>query len=390
MFGSWPQRLVPWVLFALPALAFGPRQALTYRPPELKLLAARAGLAAARADYARLGLSGTAGATVQDELAATLGLRLDLSENARLAAESDRQKAEARLRQTLRDGVYRALKAHAGLWQALAAAKAARARLRAARLRLEAAEKRGGPLARATAKNGLEDAELGLELAELDLKAAAQEAKALGLEGPAEPGTLRFVLPAPRPDPSQALAVRTAKARAGAAERGLFTLRLALAYQGDLGYRLEAESQTPSLALTLGPKNPLAPPGTWKAELSARLALDPVAWNRAKDAELAAREAALAAQKQRSEREARLKTLRSRALLLEKRLALAKKALALAEKRLEAARLRHERGLVSALDLANEAAARYEAEAHLAQAWGAYLDAVKAYLDLANGEWRER
>ena len=96
------------------------------------------------------------------------------------------------------------------------------------------------------------------------------------------------------------------------------------------------------------------------------------------------------AQKQRSEREARLKTLKSRALLLEKRLALAKKALALAQKRLEAARLRQERGLVSALDLVNEAAARYEAEARLAQAWGAYLDAVKAYLDLADGEWRER
>ncbi len=382
--------LVALGLLALPALAFGPREALTYRPPELGVLAARSQLASARADYAQLGLSGTAGATVQDDLTATLRLRLDLSETARLAAESDRKKAEARLRQALRDGVYRALKAHAGLWRAQAAAKAARAQLSAARLRLEPAEKRGGLLAKEAAKNGLEDAELARKLAELDLKAAALEARALDLKGPAEPGTLRFILPAPRPDPGKELQVQLAKAQAAAAKRGLFTLRLALAYQGELGYRLEAETKTPSLALTLGPKNPLAPPGTWKAELSAQLALDPAAWNRAEDAALAAREAALAAARQGSEREMRLKTLRSRALLLEKRLDLAKKALDLATKKLAAARLRHERGLVSALDLAREATNRDEAEASLAQAWGAYLDAVKAYLDLADGEWRER
>jgi len=382
--------LVALSLLALPALAFGPREALAYRPPELGVLASQAELAKERAGYAALGLSGTAGLELREDLAATLGLRLDLSETARLEAENGRLRAEARLRQAQRDGVLRALKAHAGLWQAEARLKAARARRKAARLRLEAARLRGGPLAFEEAKGALEEAELDLRLALLERESAAQEAKAMGLSGPAKPETLRFFLPAPRPNPLLQLEVEAQRARARAAERGLFALGLALSYQGELGYRIEAETQTPSLALTLGPKNPFEPPGAWKAELSARLSLDPVAWSEAESAHLAAREAEIAARRKGGERKRRLSALKTRAHLMEQRLDLAKQALDLAKKKLEAARLREERGLLSALELEDQRAARFLAEARLAEAWGAYIEAVKAYLDLADGMWRER
>ena len=384
-------RLLPWTaLLALPALAFGPRDALAYRPPELEALATRAALARAGADYAELGLAGTAEINVQEDLAASLGIRLDLGDASRLRAKRTALEASARLRQAARDGVFRALKAHAGLWQAEARLKAARARRKAARLRLEAARLRGGPLAFEEAKGALEEAELDLRLALLERESAAQEAKALGLSGPAEPETLRFFLPAPRPNPLLQLEVEAQRARARAAERGLFALGLALSYQGELGYRIEAETQTPSLALTLGPKNPLEPPGAWKAELSARLSLDPVAWSEAESAHLAAREAEIAARRKGGERKRRLSALKTRAHLMERRLDLAKQALDLAKKKLEAARLREERGLLSALELEDQRAARFLAEARLAEAWGAYIEAVKAYLDLADGMWRER
>ncbi len=373
------------------ALAFGPEDALRYRPPELGLESARLALARENANFAALGLGGSASLAYDRDLTAQLNLTLDLDPLARLSAEDAKKTAEARLRAALRDGVYRALKAHAGLWAASANQKAAKARLAAARLRLRAARAKGsGPLELAAAENAAKDAELALEAAAIERESAALEAAALGLTGPAEPRTLLFLLPPPRPDDAARRAAAIAALKAEKARRSLLALSGRLAYQGAAGYALGGESAGPSLTLSIGPKSPLMQEGEWRAELKATLRLDPAAWTGAEEARLLAEEAEKKAKDEAEDRARRLLALRRRAELQARRLALAEARQRLSEKHLARTRRRLAAGLVSSIGEKEAEADLAAAEAERARAWGAYLDAVKAYLDLADGEWRTR
>jgi len=373
------------------ALAFSPREALEYRPPELGLLELRIALTEEQEAFAQIGLKGSATARYAEDLSAELLLALELGAEQKLEAALKASRAERAYRQTLRDGVYRALKAHAALWGAEAGLQAARLAVEVARLEKEAATARGaGPLAVEEATNALEAARIALAEAELAAEAAAAEARALGFAGAAEPTPLAFALPPARADRAAHLELALADARVSQAQRSLFVLSAELAYQDRVALGLKAETAGPSIGVAVGPKNPLVPPGTWQVGVSARLSLDPWAWTQVHEAELAAREARVRAEQKAEERGRRLRALRARAELGEKRLRLAQKRLELAKARLRAAQHRWERGMFSWLDLRRAEVSRWQAEQAVAQAWAAYLDTVKAYLDLADGEWRVR
>ena len=373
------------------AQGFAPKDALSYRPPEAALQSRRLALAKTQLSLAKLGLAGRAQLRYGDELTASAGIALDLGEEKRLAAEKAVIEAEARLRAAIRDGVYRALKAHAALWRAEAGLRAARLAVALAELKQQAAAAKGaGPLALEDARNALEDARIALAEARLEAEAAAAEARALGLVGPAEPATLAFALPPARADRAARLALALAEARAARARRDLLVLSADLAYQEAVALDLKAETAGPSLGLEVGPKNPLAKSGAWRVALAARLSLDPAAWTAVRDAELAAQATRLQNQEAERRRTRRLAEARTRVRLAERRLRLAERRRGLATSRQRSARLRRERGVGSALDLAAARLEAARAEAEQARAWGAYLDAVKAYLDLADGEWRVR
>ena len=373
------------------ALAFSPREALAYRPPELGLLGSRISLTKEQEAFTQMGLKGSAAARYADDLSAELSLALELGRPSKLEAALKTARAERAYRQTLRDGIYRALKAHAALWKAEAGLQAARLALEVAQLEKEAATARGaGPLALEEAKNALEAARIALAEAELEAEAAVEETRALGFAGAAEPTPLAFALPPARADRTTQLELALADARVSQAQRSLFVLSAELSYQDRVALGLKAETAGPSIGVAVGPKNPLVPPGTWQVGVSARLSLDPRAWTQVHEAELAAREARVRAERKAEGRGRRLRLLRARAELGEKRLRLAQKRLKLAKLRLQAARHRWERGMLSRLELRRMEAARWQAEQAVAQAWAAYLEAVKAYLDLADGEWRVR
>lgn len=391
--------VVPWSrtlallvgLLSAAALAFGPRDALKYRPPELGLIEQKLDLAKFRADVAEIGLRGNATVQYTDGLTGSLGLSLDLDNTGRLSAEQAALKAQSRLLATLRNGIYRALKAHARLWKASAEYRAAKAGFEASELELAAARARqAGPLEIQAAENALENARLTLQGAALEAEAAALEARSLGLQGPAEASTLVFGLPPARPDRSLELNIQQTENHVAETARSLLALTISLTYQGGLSYRLEADSVGPSLTFTLGPKDPLGRTGEWRATVTANLRLDPAAWAEVSDAALTARQTRLQAEATARERAQKLRLFKAQARVQEQRMEVARKSLNLAKARLEAFRLRYREGLASELDLKKAERARYQAEAALAQAWSVYLDAVKAYLDLADGEWREQ
>jgi len=232
-----------------------------------------------------------------------------------------------------------------------------------------------------------EDARVGLVLAQAELAAVQEEAHEAGLSGPAEPRVLRFALPKPRPDVLGALKLDRQRAAAAKAARGLVALSAQARYLGATGYAFEVASAGPNLTFSL--QHPAAPATQeWKFSVAARIALDPAAWTGARRAQLTAERMALERSAQERERERRLVLMEKRATAAWKRLELARKRAGLSRARAEQLDARRAEGLVSPLDAVTAKLAALRARAQTADAWRAYVDTVKAYLDLADGEWR--
>ena len=377
------------VLFGLvPALAFGPEEALKARPAGEAAWAERIRLVEAARDFRELGLAGELAASYEERLTAELTFRLNLDPAARTEAELRALAARAELRARRREAIRKALLAHAALWRAEAEEKAARARLKLQTLMLQAAEaRRAGALELEAEALALEEAELALKVAVAARERAQARVRALGFSPPAEPRVLRFSLPSPAPSQERALRRRLKQQNAEAAYRRLALLQADLSYDAGLSYRLTAESAGPSLAFTVGPENPLLPPGTLSFSLAARIQIDPAAWLAARgEARALAAEEAEAAREER-EKDLKLKALKDQAEAAWERLLLTGRRAEIRAQQAALAEQRYRLGLISEIEAARAELSRLEAETARAEAWRGYLEAMAAYLEAADAAW---
>lgn len=390
-------------LLGLPALAFGPREALAYQSPELT--PARKALEAARlqAGSTALGL----GANLAYERANAdndykVGLGWQWNFTARLEAEQAVARAERELRRVEREGQKKALLAHATAWQAQSRLTAAEGRLEAARDRLAEVERKAAlgaiaPLQREDAALALEQAELNLRQARNTLRQAQAEAARYGLRGNAEPRTVRFALPAATPEQTVAYrealaALELARARVEEGRRRLWPeASLGVSYNGkDALFQsgLSWSAGGPGANLALG--TPLSvPPGTpeeWKFSLSLKLELLPQAWAAVVAGEADLEGAALRLERTREEMALRLEQAREEVAIALEGLELAQERLAIAERLAANAEAKLKAGIGTALERLEAQASRAEAEAAVAQGWQGYILAVAAYLDLLDGD----
>ncbi len=376
-----------WLLMGA-ALAFGPEAALDQKPPGYAAALLDAELARWEAAFARAGLGGSASAGYGEDWSYGVSLQLSLDPEPRARADVAALEARLGLRGQVREAVYEALTLHARAWKAQAEREAAARALEEARLRLEAARVQGrGPLELDERAYRVEDARLALELAEAKLVEVLDEAREKGFSGTAEPRVLRFELPAPADDLLGTLRLRQQRAAAAKTWRSLAVLNAQARYLGPTSYTFEATSAGPDLAFSL--QHPAVPATReWKFSVGARLVLEPSAWTGARRAQLAAERLAAQKHAQESGRARRIALVRKRALGAWKRLELAQRRAELARRRAEQAKARWAAGMLPRLDALAAATAALRAEGQTADAWRAYLDAVKAYLDLADGEWR--
>ena len=379
------------IIFAfgfIPALAFSPEEAQGVGPAGEGALVESVRLAEAIRGFGELGLAGELAASYREGLSAELTLRLNLDPAVKTRAELEALTARARLGAVRRKAIRQALLAHAELWQAEANLEAAQAQVRLRQLELKAARaRRAGPLELEARSLALEEAGLALEAAESSHRSAEARVRMLGFSPPAEPRVLRFALPPATPDRTEALRLKLQALEAQAAYRRLAWLQAGLFYQGALSYRLSAETAGPSLALTLGPEDPLRPAGTLEFSLSARIQLDPAAWMQARKRTLDLR--AEEADRRLQEQTTALRTgeLRENAERAWRRLQLAEKKAALARKQAALAQKRLRRGLLSPLEAERVRLSYLDAKTARADAWRRYLEAVAAYLEAVNGSW---
>ncbi|AEB10832.1 TolC family protein [Marinithermus hydrothermalis] len=394
------------------AFAFGPEEALEYRPPNLDLLEQQIRLLEGDLMETRLGLSGKlkASTNLNQDLAQS-GLppeyRLDLEAGWELdpirlsRAERDLARAQRTWRTALREGIAAALEAHANLWRTQTELERARVRLEEARLRLAELERREG-----TPELNLRAARLEVKITELEVAQAEQAladaraaAERLGLTGPAEARVLRFELPADAPAPP---GVVEAKHRLKEAEAGLLKARLGLAPNPRLGVGVALEDAVelgasaqirdgrPSLGVGVTLRDPEHRPDAtgWSVSLSLEIPLS-------RGAYLAPERAAVGVELARIELE---RTQEATARALEQARAgaeLAWRGLELALENLEITRLsvaeaqtRFEGGTLAERDFLRAKRSLAERERDVARAWQTYLRRVKDVLKLADAEWR--
>ena len=394
------------------ALAFGPEEALEYRPPNLDLLEQQIHLLEGDLMETRLGLSGKLKASTnlnQDLVESGLPpeYRLDLEAGwtldpiRRSRAERDLDRARRTWRTALREGIAAALEAHANLWRAQTELARAQVRLEEARLRLAELERREG-----TPELNLRAARLEVKVAEFEVAQAEQgladaraAAERLGLTGPAEARVLRFELPANAPAPP---AVVEAAHRLKEAEAGLLQARLGLAPNPRLGVGVALEDAVelgvsaqirdgrPSLGAGVTLRDPEHRPDAtgWSLSLSLEIPLS-------RGAFVAPERAAIGVELARTDLE---RTREATTQALEQALAgaeLAWRGLELALENLEITQLsvaeaqaRFEEGTLAERDFLRAKRTLTERERDVARAWQTYLRRVKDLLKTADAEWR--
>jgi len=379
--------VISWLLLGT-AFAFGPEAALKRLPSGYLQQAAEAELAEWEAEFARFGLGGSANVDYGPEWSYGLTLRLSLDPNIRLRAKVAALEAQRSLRKQTRQAVYQGLTLHARAWRAQVEVKTAEKALEEAKLRLKAARIQGrGLLDLNDFSYRVEDAQIALELAEAEHAEVRKQAREAGFSGPAEARVIHFALPDPMADRAGKYRLQQQQAAAARAWRNLVVLSMQARYLGTINYVFEASSVGPDLSFTVQHSaTPAA--GEWRFGLGARITLDPSAWTAARRAELTAARIPAEQRAQENERRHRLVLLRKRAEGAWKRLQLAQKRAVLAKRRAEQVNDRVAAGLAAHLDALTASLAALRAEAQVASAWRTYLETTKAYLDLANREWR--
>ncbi len=409
------KRTIAGIMFLLPVLAFGPKEALGYQPPELR--PARAALEAAklRATAAQVGLSSTLSANRNDgnnSYSAALNWQWNFTNRLELALAISR--AERNTRQASRDGSKNALLAHAGLWAAQSRVSGGQKRLDAAQARLVVADQKLGLGALSASQReevvlGVRQAELALRQAQNALQSAQAEAARYGLSGQAEAQVLRFGLKESQaeqnPTYQEALAAALlAQARVDEAGRTLLPqLSFGAGYVGkDTQFQtsLNWQGSGPGASLALGsvpseianlPTDPLTGlkpgQGAWKLNLGATLTIAPEAIAGIGQLEAERDRSNIQLQRTLEEVRLRISQTRSDAALALESLSLAQARLDLSKRQLGLIEARAKAGSASPIDLLEAQAGAPEADAAVAQAWQTYITAVGAYLDLSDAEW---
>lgn len=391
------------LVLGLPALAFGPQDALAYQSPELA--SARKALEAARlqAGSTALGLGANLGyERAGEDNSYKVGLGWQWNFTARLEAEQAVVRAQRELRRVAREGQKNALLAHAAVWQAQVRLEAAGGRLEAARERLAEAERKLAlgalsPLQREDAALALKQAELNLRQAQNALRSAQADALRYGLRGSAEPRTLRFALPAATPEQTVAYrealaALELSRARMEEGWRRLWPeVSLGASYNGkDALFQsgLSWSASGPGASLALGTPQSVLPgtPEGWKFTLGLKLELLPQAWAAVVAGEADLEGAALRLERTREEMTLRLEQAREEVAIVLEGLELAQQRLALAQRLAVNAEAKLRAGIATALERLEAQASRAEAEAAVAQSWQSYVLAVAAYLELLDGD----
>lgn len=401
------------ILLVTPVLAFGPREALGYRSPELG--PARAALEAAhqRAGAVNLGLSSQFSAQRSDgsnTYNAALGWQWDFSK--RLEVLQAINRAEREVRRVEREGIKNALLAHAASWNAQARLNGSERRLEAARARLAEAERKlvlGAISAtqREEVALALRQAELGTRQAQVALGNAQAEAARYGLSGAAEASLVSFAAPevAPEKTPTYQearLALELAQSRLDQAYRTLWPeVNFSAGYYGnDAQFQAGASwsGVGPGANVSVGsplpwPTNPFTgepiqvDQNTWKLTLGAKITLAPEAFAALSGLQAERDGAGLRLSRTLDEVKLRLSQSRSEVGGALESLSLAQARLDLSKKQLSISEAKAKAGSASEIEVLEAQAATLESEAALAQAWQTYVTAVAAYLDLSDGVW---
>lgn len=393
-------------LAILPALAFGPQEALQYESPELAPAKTKLAMTKALQRARGYNTAGIASANrTKDKDVYSMSLRF--SNDPLSNAEAKRSVAQAQddLAQLQRNGVCDALLAHAALWDAQAMQTAAQSRLTAATLAKTEAERKHelgaiSDLDVELARIDLADAELSAQRAAKMLVTAKQDAMRFKFTGEAEAAVLHFTLPDAGVEGLQEYrnlkwSSDIAEARRKAARREIRPgLGLDLNYIGsDFQLSSSVSTRYPSADLTFGYPSLYNDPSVllwgkgWQTTLKLEIPLDPAA--RA-NARAAAAEAKLAKVILDEKKESLVVTLAQARTEAESALAgvdLAQQRVALSERKLEVIQAKAKAGAVSEIALHQETAACAEAQAKLAEAWKGYIGAVATYLDMVNGTW---
>jgi outer membrane protein TolC len=374
------------------------------------------GAAQARLEALRLGLSGSVNVGRQlwsaGEWSYGLTLTYQVAGFQGVQALRNLEAARTQLQTVRRNGIQRALVAHARLWEAEATGRAAAFRGEAARQRLAEIERKASLGAVSTtdqeeARLTQSEVMIAARQAQNGLQSAQAEVSALGFGGNAAPLVLRFSLPeaAPQSTPGYrdaVLALQLAEAQALEAGRALFpqvSLRgQFLGQDATVGFGLTAQGLNwPSASLQVNAPSelPSLPPGTpipglseWRFTLSAVIALDPARIADLRGLEAERTGAALRLTTLENDLARQLAQVRQNALIAQESLGLSQERLELARRKRELAETRAQSGAASPLDVLEARAQEADAEGRLAAAWRAYIEAVGAYLDLAGADWQ--
>ncbi|WP_299428399.1 TolC family protein [uncultured Meiothermus sp.] len=409
------QWMVVLAMLSVPVWAFGPREALAFRSPELGPAQAALEAARQRADAVNWGLSSNLSAGRTDgNNHYSVGVGWQLNFTSRLEAALAIARAERQVRQVRREGQKNALLAHAGLWLAQSRLSASTRRLESSQARLVATQQRVAlgavsAIQREEVALAVRQAELAQRQAQASVYRARAEAARYGLSGDAQAQTLRFVQPegvAERsPAYQEALAAQQlAQARVEEAGRTLLPeVNVGAGYIGTGAQIQTGASWTgrgPGASFSLGsipsevsalPVNPVTGlrPGQneWKLSLGARLLFPLEALPGLRQLEADRDLAAVRLQRTLDDLSLRLVGARAEIADALEGLSLAQARLELAGRQQALVQARVQAGSASPIEALEAQAGVSEAEAGVAQAWQGYVAASATYLDLTDGEW---
>ena len=403
---AWLPLICILLLAACPVWAFSPREALAYRSKTTVLSKDKLLLSRRSAQWARVGSAGTLDSSAQKNSKQSYSLNLHYQLNDQNIAEHDRaaSDAEREVAQLTRTDIAAALQAHAAWWEAKATLAAAQSREGLTALQLTEAERKHALGAISETDQELAridhaDAALSVQRAKQIFASAQAETARLALAGDAEPTTLNFALPAATVE--QAPTFQTArwndavaKARERFAARNLTpALVMEAWYTGTT--QLGASASTRGAASVTAGYPTLYDPtfllygAGWTYTAKVDLPIDPLGWAEQKSAKQEVSLADAALKIKRDELAVQLPKAKQNADASREQLALVNERRTLQRRKLELLRTKEAAGAASRTETLNAEATCGDVEAQLARAWGDYIKAVAAYLDLTDGTWEE-
>jgi len=395
------------LLASLPACAFGPKEALVYRSAETQVMRERVKIAEWAYRMVRLSTTGNTSTSLQEnsKQSYALSLRFDPNPVNVLDAQRTLETTSREVARLARADVTAALLAHASLWEAQAGAETAQARVSLAQMTADEAKRKHeiGALSLLDQElTGIEvrDAELGRRRAEQALLSTKAEAIRLALAEKADPVTVSFRLKEPRLEQSPEIFQtewerRMAKTKERRARREYMPALVADAFHsGKTNVSASVSSRGAVNALvgypTLYDPTFLLYGAGWTYSLRLDIPIDPLNWVNARQAHNDARLAEARLVKQRAQLKIQFEQARRDAEAAGATLALAQERLTLLQRKQQILQAKMEAGAASKLDTLNAGVASSDAGIQVAKAWGMYLKAVSAYLELTNAEWEAK